>query len=174
MSAETRTKNVAHYVIARSPANRLGATKLNKAMWIADILAYTTLGRTITGQKTYKKLQHGPVPNGIVTYLDELIAERKIVKRVAPTPKGNRHEYIWLSEPDVTIFSKEEIDLLNRAISYVCYRHTAESISDLTHDPLWEQTEMGDQISVAAATVTPSAAGPKQREWALRQIAERV
>src|ERR1700674_1295888 len=71
------TKTVAHYVIARSVPEKLGATKLNKSMWIADVLSFLKTGRTISGQTSYKKLQYGPVPNNIVRYITELIEEGK-------------------------------------------------------------------------------------------------
>lgn len=169
-----RTKETAHYVIARSRPDKLGATKLNKSMWVADLLSYIERATTITGQSSYKKLQFGPVPNGIKAHLDELISEGKVFRREVPTIKGRRHEYIWLKEPDISVFLPEEIDILNRAIAYVCDNHTAESISELTHDPLWENTLMGAQIYVSAATINPVKAGPKQLEWALSQIEKRV
>jgi hypothetical protein len=139
-------------------------------MWVADLRAYRELGATITGQLSYRKLQNGPVPNGIVANLDALIAEKKIVRRDVDTPVGTRHEYLWLTEPNVTVFSAREIDILNRAIDWVCEAHTAASISSLTHDALWEETVMGGQISVAAASIETKSASPRQLEWARKQI----
>lgn len=169
-----RTKETAHYVIARAQPEKLGATKLNKSMWVADVLCYMQNGHTITGQHSYKKLQNGPVPNGIVACLKALIKEGKIVRRDVPTPIGNRHEYVWLEEPPVSVFSSSEIDLLNRSINWVCNNHTANSISKWTHDALWEETPMGQQISIVAASVNAIPPETKQLKWALARSNERI
>lgn len=162
-----RTKETAHYVIARAQPDKLGATKLNKSMFVADVRAWLKLGKTITGQSSYRKLQHGPVPNGITKCIDQLVVEGKIATRNVTTFAGERREFLWLEEPPVGEFSAEEIDILNQSIDWVCNNHTAVSISEWTHDALWEETEMGAQISLAAASVVPRAAGPEQLKWAL-------
>jgi hypothetical protein len=168
-----RTKQTAHYVIARALPERLGAVKLNKSMWVADLISYQQLGHTITGQNSYKKLRLGPVPNGIVTYLKELIVENKIFRREAPTMAGMRHEYVWLEQPDISVFTGEEIDILNLSIDWVCNNHSAQSISEFTHDVLWECVIEGEQIPVKAAIVTTKKANKKQLDWAKSVVAER-
>ena len=115
-----RTKAVAHYIIARSKPEMLGATKLNKVMWFADVLAYRMTGQTITGQASYQKQAHGPVPNNIVIAVRSLLTEGAVTKRDASTPVGVRHEYLWLKEPNVDLFNATEIDILNQMINDVC------------------------------------------------------
>jgi hypothetical protein len=41
-----RVTSVAHYVIARCAPEKLGATKLNKVLWFADVKFYRHHGRT--------------------------------------------------------------------------------------------------------------------------------
>lgn len=53
---------------------RCGATKLNKILFYADFSAYRALGRSISGQ-TYRKLQHGPAPWGVLREIERLSAE---------------------------------------------------------------------------------------------------
>lgn len=169
---DDRTEAVAHYVIARADRNKLGAVKLNKIMWFADLEAYRRQGRTITGQTSYEKRQYGPVPNNIVTSIRRLEQAEKITTRDVPTfNDGTRREYVWLKRPDVSMFSAEEVDILNSAIDWVCEKHTAKSISRLTHDVLWEQAELGEQIPIGAASVIPDEVDGDDIGWALRELA---
>jgi hypothetical protein len=162
-----RTEVVAHYIIARADPNKLGAVKLNKVMWFADLEAYRRLGRTVTGQDSYEKRQYGPVPNNIVRSIRRLEQADKIATRDVPTFGGTRREYVWLKKPDVAEFSAEEVDILNEAIDWVCDSHTAKSISHLSHDALWEAAELGEQIPVGAATVISDELGGDDIQWAL-------
>lgn len=172
MLGEDRTEAVAHYVIARARPEKLGAVKLNKVMWFADLEAYCRLGRTITGQTSYEKRKHGPVPNNIVTSIRRLQYAEKITTRDVPTFGGPRREHIWLKRPDVSVFTADEIDILNKAIDWVCNAHSAKSISDLSHDALWEAAELGEQIPIGAATIRTDDVGAEDVAWALRELAD--
>lgn len=172
MAGQDRTEAVAHYVIARADPNKLGAVKLNKVMWFADLEAYRRLGHTITGQTSYEKRQYGPVPNNIVRSIRRLEQADKIATREVPTFGGTRREHVWLKKPDVKMFSADEVDILNAAIDWVCEEHTAKSISALSHDRLWEQAELGEQIPVGAAAVMPDEVDGEDIAWALRELAD--
>lgn len=171
VAAQDRTEAVAHYIIARADPNKLGAVKLNKVMWFADLEAYRRFGKTVTGQVSYEKRQHGPVPNKIVKSIRRLEQSDKIATRDVPTFGGTRREYIWLKKPDVSLFTADEVDILNEAITWVCENHTAKSISELSHDTLWEQAELGEQIPVGAATVIPDEIAGADIAWALKELA---
>lgn len=168
-----RTQQVAHYVIARADPNKLGAVKLNKVMWFADLEAYRRFGKTITGQLSYEKRQLGPVPNNIVRSIRTLEQDDKIRTRDVPTFNGAvRREFVWLEKPEVGVFSADEVDILNEAIQWVCNNHTAQSISDLSHDALWAQAELGEQIPVGAATIVPDDLDGDDIAWALKALAD--
>jgi Protein of unknown function (DUF4065) len=154
------------YVIARSQPDKLGAVKLNKVLWYADLLAYRRTGKTITGSETYIKRQFGPVPDGIVPTLTRLEHDRKILIRTVDTPTGDRREFLWLEKPDVKSFSPEEIDVLNEVMDWICNDESAKSISAKTHDALWEETEIGGHISVKAGAVIPAEISPEAITWA--------
>lgn len=83
---EDKTGKVVHYIVGHTEPSLLGATKLNKVMWHADVLHYRRYGKTITGQMSYVRLQNGPVPNGIYQTLEALKDDGAIVERSAPTP----------------------------------------------------------------------------------------
>lgn len=172
LAKQDRTEAVAHYVIARADVNKLGAVKLNKVMWYADLEAYRRCGRTITGQTSYEKRQYGPVPNNIVRAIRHLEQTDVITTRMVPTfGDKDRRQFVWLKEPDVSVFSSDEVDILNGAINWVCDSHTATSISELTHNTLWEQAELGEQIPVGAATITPDDLDGDDIAWALQELA---
>ena len=89
-----------------------------------------------------------------------------------PTFAGTRREFIWLKRPEVSAFTADEVDILNEAISWVCDEHTAKSISALSHDALWEQAELGEQIPIGAATVVPDEISGDDVSWALKELAQ--
>src|SRR5262245_46802633 len=132
--AQDRLTMTTHYVIARSQPDKLGAVKLNKVLWFADLIAYRRTGKTITGNETYVKRQFGPVPDGIVPTLRKLEREQKIVVRNVETPVGPRREFLWIEKPDVKAFGPEEIDVLHEVIDWICNDESAKSISAKTHD----------------------------------------
>jgi hypothetical protein len=161
-----RLAEVTHYVIAHCPPDKLGATKLNKVLWYSDVLFYRQHGRTITGADTYEKRQFGPVPFGIYDILRRLEAAGAIKARMTPTPAGLRREFVWLTPPPVENFSVEEIEMLRDVMAAICDGHSAQSISELTHDALWDETEIGQPMSVRAGAIISAEITPDAIKWA--------
>lgn len=166
MANENKLADVAHYVIAHCPPDKLGATKLNKVLWYADVVFYRMHGKTITGADTYEKRQFGPVPIGINAVLRKLEMAGAIVERKTPTPAGLRREFVWITPPQVEKFTAEEIETLRDIMSAICDGHSAASISELTHDALWDETEIGLPMSIKAGAVIPGEITPDAIEWA--------
>ena len=166
MAANPRLSDVVHYVIAHCPPDRLGATKLNKVLWYADMLYYRQHGKTITGAESYVKLQHGPVPKDIGPTIGALKQSGKIVERATPTPAGVRREFLWLEPAPVQKFAPEEIDALRDVMGWICNGESAASISELTHDALWEETAIGQDMPVKAGAVVPAEITPEAIQWA--------
>jgi hypothetical protein len=158
---------VVHYICARcKDSSKLGATKLNKTLFYSDLAHYLATGKTLTGTK-YKKLQHGPVPSEILTSVSQLESSGKLMTKTADCYGHNKTEYISLQEPDLENLEKDEIDLLAMMIDYVCDNHTASSISELSHDIVWEAASMGEEIPMSAYLA--SKAGniePQDISWA--------
>lgn len=161
-----RTKELAHYIIFRREPAEVGRTKLAKILWAADIMMYRRHGRSVSGADGFVKLQHGPVPIGFFEVIDSLLAEGKIVARDTPTPVAYRKEYLWLVEPDVSNFSGEEIAIIEEAADYICKNHTATSISNASHDALWDETAAGGHIDLRAAATIPGEITPEILAWA--------
>ena len=169
--AQDRLSATAHYIIARSQPDKLGAIKLNKVLWFADLIAYRRTGKTITGSDKYVKRQFGPVPDGIVPTINRLERDKKIIVRHVETPVGPRREFLWIEQPDIKAFEPDEIDVLHDVIDWICNDESAKSISAKTHDALWEETEIGDHMSVKAGAVMPSEISPEAVAWAKAQFA---
>jgi len=170
-SQRDRLSSVTHYVIARCDPAKLGATKLNKVLWFADVFYYRRHGRTITGSDNYTKQQFGPVQKKLPGVLEELKRGKKIAERWGETPVAPRREYIWLKEPDLSGFKADEIDMLNEVMDWICSEESAKSISEKTHDVLWDETEIGARMSVAAGAVFPAEITAEAMEWAKNAFA---
>ncbi|MCH8224630.1 MAG: hypothetical protein IIC97_02055 [Chloroflexi bacterium] len=138
MSNATRLEEAIIY-LARECAElpRFGMTKMYKALIIADILAKSTLGETVTRWK-YLRFEKAPVPVDAHRIIDEheflsileIPVHNKTMKRI-----------VAHREPDLSVFSDEEVNLLQMAIGIVS-GHTADGVSELSHGiPAWRWTE---------------------------------
>lgn len=168
-----RFKTLVHYVCERSgdPA-RLGATKLNKALWYADAFAYRIHGKPITRESAvYVKRQYGPVPRRVLRALEELEEEGALrIKEVSFFGRQKR-EFVSLREADASIFSEAERNIIDQVVRQICEDHTAVSISDLSHDTIWAAADLGEEIplyAVLAAKADPLT--KEDRDWAERAI----
>lgn len=139
-------ERLVHYVCQKAHNPEiLGATKLNKILWLADMYAYMHWGNPITGER-YIKRQYGPVPEHILSALDALKAKGAIVWRDADYYGRQKREYVALCPSDVTEFSAEEISLVDEVFNYICHNHTARSISDMSHNVIWKIANIGEAI----------------------------
>lgn len=149
-----KTKGLVHYVVARceDPA-MLGSIKLNKVLWLADLMAYVRTGTPITGER-YVKQQFGPVVMSMPAILEELQAEKKIVIRQREMFGNPKADYFALNDPDQIskLFTADEISLVEQAIEFVCVQHTA--IGEMSHDVIWELAEIGEEIPYEAMLAT--------------------
>lgn len=144
-----RLKALLHYVcsLAADPSV-LGKVKLNKVPWYADSVSFLRTGKPITGAR-YIKRQYGPVPSPFMPAIEELEKEGKISRGKVMHFDRMKEEFISIDDPDISMFSAEEIDLIGRAFEHVCLRHTATSVSRETHDDIWELAEIGEEIPLA-------------------------
>jgi hypothetical protein len=170
MSAN-RLAALAHYVIWKCEPSDLGAVKLNKILWFSDLEHYRRTGQTITGATTYTKLQHGPVPKGILRALSALEAESKIARATENYYGRPKTMFLALARPDLAAFDADEIATVDMIAELIC-RHTAASISRLSHDVLWDETEIGTDMSIGAGSVLPGEATAEDLEWARAAFAD--
>jgi hypothetical protein len=141
-----KLKALVHYICSKCPdKNLLGATKLNKILWYADALSLETRGEPIT-KETYIKRQFGPVPKHILEIIEKLEDDDAIAVKNTPFHNYEKREFVSLKRPDLSMFTPDEISLIDDVIGEICFNHTATSISLASHDRIWELAEIGDEL----------------------------
>ena len=145
-----RLKNALHYVISVTNAENMefGATQLIKTILFADVISFMRRKKPITGA-TFVKDKYGPVPVGHTTAIKELQAEKRI-RRIPPAQKGGSTRYLNLAGPDLSPFTQEELDILAGVAKDIARNYTAAMISDLTHNDIWQMSDRGEKIPLAA------------------------
>ena len=77
-----------------------------------------------------------------------------------------KHMFISRERPDISNLSADEISIVDSVAELICSEHTAKSISDETHDALWEETPFGDDVPIGAAAMIPGEITPEDLDWA--------
>ena|ERR1700733_1067877 len=155
-------KAMVHLIVASvDDPHRLGATKLNKICWFSDTFAFRLYGKPITSER-YIKRARGPVPKDILIVLKQLEDDGKIKVRHSDHPVYKTRLFINLEDADTGVFSASETEILSSVIKSICDGHTASSISDLSHNRIWEAANEGEElplyVSLAgeAGEITPA------------------
>lgn len=165
-------KALVHYVIHQCKDNpgRLGAVRLNKILWFTDSYAYQLNGTSVTGVK-YLKYKMGPVPAVISDTLKELEKDEKIHIQ-EPEQKYDSRKYISRLEPDLSLLSEDECLLVQCVVDYVC-NHTANLISEMTHNKVWKAAGNGEEIPMYTTLITERPELTNEiKEWAESVVQE--
>jgi hypothetical protein len=165
-------KKLVHYVCWRcaSDPTKLGAVKLNKILWFADAAHYYATGKAMTGVR-YVRRQYGPVPAPILPVLRELEEEGKLTIQDAKFHGLAKKEYIIHQPADESFLSPDERTLVEEIIEFVCNKHTAKSVSNATHNSVWEVAVDGETIPYFTVFVRPGKITEEDRKWAYAQLA---
>lgn len=166
--ASDKFKAMVHLIVAScdDDPHRLGATKLNKICWYSDSCAYRGTGAAITIER-YVKRDRGPVPNSMLHALRELEAEGKILVRISDHPIFKKRLYFSLKKPDTSSLSDDEAEIIKFFTKEICDNHTANSISALSHDVIWEAARDGETMPLYATLVaTEGEVTPEIEDWA--------
>ena len=164
-------KAMVHCICWKTSENpsSLGGTKLNKACWLADFVAYYNTGEPITGA-AYIKRQFGPVPRPILSTLRDLEAGGIVVSSTKTFHGYPQTQFVAQYEPDLSLFTQDELDLIERATAYVTEQHTAKSISELSHDHVWKAAKDGEEIPYFTIFANPAPITDSERQWALQEL----
>jgi hypothetical protein len=108
-------------------------TKLNKLLFYADFKHFKEYAISITGAR-YSRLPFGPVPDNYELLYAALIGEKKeiTVREVAYGEDCVGEEFKALDKPDLSIFSKTDLLVLNATNKHF-KNFSAKKISDLSH-----------------------------------------
>lgn len=138
------------YVIWRtSDVPDFGITKLNKVLWFADARAYEASGKSITGE-TYIRQKYGPVPKHMQQTLMGLALEEKIRLEPEPHYDFTVQHFTTMEQPDTSVFTNDEMVLIDWWIKHVADDHTAVSISEKSHDYGWKLAKQGEELPYKA------------------------
>jgi Protein of unknown function (DUF4065) len=143
-----------------------GASKLNKLLFFGDFRHYLSTGQSITNQE-HQKLENGPAPRQLVPVMDLLrsrqdlaISETEYFGHVQKRP-------VALRDPDLTLFSGQEIATIDHAIK-TFWRMNATEISHLSHEFAgWQGVEIGQTIPYESVLIDPRDVTEAERVWAL-------
>jgi len=163
-------KSLVHYICWKvDDPEKLGATKLNKICWLADFTAYYDLGASITDAK-YIKRPFGPVPEAIEPTLRQLQLENKLRIREVPFHGQPKKEFISLVDPSDEMFSPKELEIIDWATDFVSNIHTAKSISDASHDHIWQAATDREEIPYYTIFAIPGEITQTEIDWARQEI----
>ncbi len=162
-----------HYVcrkFAMEP-EKLGKTKLHKILWLSDIWHYRQYGDPLTGA-TYIKMPYGPFAQALSDTLSLLEKSGNLYSRKVDVGEFEKFELIGKGDPDMSAFSKSEMMMLEEAANYVAENHTAGSISDKTHDEVWEMADLQEAIPYEAMIASPAKITEEHFAWVRSEIAK--
>ena len=166
MSNQQIYKAFVQYVIHRCrncPA-RLGAIRLNKALWFSDLISYQVSGDTITGE-TYVKRECGPEPQTILKILAELQDEGKI-EVIQPEFKYEPTKYLSKCPPQWELNKKED-ELVIEFVLDSLLGNAANEISEGTHEEIWRSARLGEEIPMFATLASGKGVITEAvKEWA--------
>jgi hypothetical protein len=147
---EEKFKALVLYVIWRtSHMSGFGSTKLNKVLWFSEARSFESLGAPIAGEE-FVKDQFGPRSShlrGVCSELEEAGLVEPFVEQVF---SYNATRFRAHQPPDTSAFTAQQLSLIDWWISDIAEKHTATSISDLSHDYGWEVARMGEKLPLTA------------------------
>jgi len=113
---ERKYRNVILF-LARKLGKVWGKKKFYKLLYFLDFDFFEKHEKPITGD-IYHKLMMGPAPSYFDAIVDELFKEGLLEVSKGRSGPGYNDAYIYkaLVEPDTSVFSEEEIKMMNRII----------------------------------------------------------
>ena len=147
-----------------SGAPSFGKLVLAKVLFWSDFDHFAATGEPITGH-AYERMPFGPVPR---RYDEELRAfQRSGELRIDTEAAGpfKRERPVAMVEPDMSVFSASELEIINRVIS----EHrtmTANQASERSHGTLaWQVTLPNEDIPYGLACIADPTPEPTEREY---------
>lgn len=121
-------------------------TKLLKEMFYADFLNYKFTGASITGLE-YAKLPYGPVPDNFEKIITKCKNEELISYNIEYKNEYELHNIKCLTEIDETIFTNEELNIIDKVIEFF-KNYKSKEIADFSHEEkAYIETNFSDKIS---------------------------
>jgi hypothetical protein len=164
-------KAVVHYICAACDPDSLGAVKLHKVLYFADMLHFAFHGTPITGS-VYRKRPLGPTSDHVLGTLRDLERIGAIeIKDLYYFGYWKKH-YVSKQTPDTSRLNQSERDLVDEVIDFVCRNNTAKTISEFSHNRAWERTNFGAELPYHSAFyLLPTQVSEEACEWGAKEMA---
>jgi hypothetical protein len=149
-------------------ASFFGLVKLNKTVWRADFDSFAERGQPVTGRQ-YQRLPQGPAPVEMLPVLNEMqVAGLIRIERCRVFDLDERRP-VAIAQPNLTLFSRSDIDYLDRAIA-TYWDKTGRETSDISHGVAWKSRSDGEPMPYELAYLSDVPISGKQKK-ALLEIA---
>ena len=126
-------QNVILYLCRKLKGEVRGKKKLAKLLYFVDFDSYEKNQKSVTGD-VYRALPMGPVPMSLEKITEEMVGKNILAIQQVEEREGYipTEVYKCATDPDVSVFNKEEIKILDRVIAK--YGHlTGKQLEDLSH-----------------------------------------
>jgi antitoxin SocA-like protein len=140
---------VVHYICAKIPVEELGRRRLHRALYLADMLHFTTGGQPLTGED-YQKQPFGPCARHLTWALATLQGSGAIEVKERMYFGFPKEDYVSRRDPDLTRLTAEELRLIDDVMDFVRGR-CARELSELKTGEAWEILALGDRIPYYSA-----------------------
>ena len=124
----------------------LGSVQINKGLIMIDAIYHSYFKKTLTGI-SYIKHWFGPVPDFAAK--DELYRMEFDKIKVTKEYVGHvsKHAHYAIQEPDYSVLPPKAIEIIQDVAFYITGTK-AGKLSNITHDAVYENTRMGDEIPI--------------------------
>ena len=158
-------KELILYIADKSSGDKpFGATKLNKLLFYADFLAYLQFGTGMTNQR-YQKLENGPAPRALIPITGKMESRGEIAYRDENYYGKSKKRLVPLRDPDLSEFSDDEIELVNRIVAEFLGKNAA-AMSGFSHEFIgWQLAKIGEDIPYEVAFVRAIPATSKMEQY---------
>lgn len=145
-SDDAKFRELVLYVSHRCASDdTFGATKLNKILFFSDFMAHRALGKSITGH-SYQKLPFGPAPRRLIPVTREMEEQGLCTTELRKYFGRIQKRIVPCKSADLSLFSAEEIDLVNAVIEGLRDGNASE-VSEFSHEfPGWKAARMQEDI----------------------------
>ncbi|MBZ9604004.1 Panacea domain-containing protein [Phyllobacterium chamaecytisi] len=165
MQKEKLRAAVLHVVSACRP-DRLGAVKLHKVLYYSDMVTFLDTGSPITGA-AYRKRPFGPTCDAVLPLLNELASDGTIQVENVEYHGFLKKQFKLNTPVETNQLSQDEISTLDEMIDFVCNNNSAKTISEFSHDIVWQMVEFGEIIPYHnAINLIPNIPSPEAMQWA--------
>lgn len=145
-----KLKDAVRVIVDSCNPHDLGAVKLHKVLYYADMISYLESGSPITGA-IYRKRPFGPTCDSLLGVLSELEGDGSIRIDEVAHYGYLKKEFRSLKRRNHSVLGESELKIIESMINFVCHENTARSISNFSHDVVWDMVDFGQEIPYHAS-----------------------